>query len=142
MCEPDLKSLITPATLLLFAVTLAGCGGVGTMTFTDDRGTGSQPFPANYRSELLAFFRTYLTNPVGVRDAMMAEPVQRSVMGRQRYISCLRFNARQSDGNYIGLRERAVLYVDARLDRVLEEPGDICAGANYQPFPDLEKMPR
>ncbi|MBB5047858.1 hypothetical protein HNR60_002615 [Rhodopseudomonas rhenobacensis] len=131
-----------PATLLLLVVTLGGCAGPGNMTFTDDRGTGNQPFPANYRSELLAFFRTYLTNPVGVRDAMMAEPVQRSVAGRQRYVSCLRFNARQSDGAYIGVRERAVVYVDARLDRVLEEPGDACAGVNYLPFPELEKMAR
>ncbi|HEY0329810.1 MAG TPA: hypothetical protein VGC77_12005 [Rhodopseudomonas sp.] len=131
-----------PATLLLLAVALAGCGGLGNMTFTDDRGTGNQPFPTNYRAELLAFFKTYLTDPVGVREAVMAEPVQRNVAGRQRYISCLRFNARQSDGKYLGLRERAVLYVDARLDHVLEEPGDACAGVNYLPFPELEKMTR
>jgi hypothetical protein len=86
--------------------------------------------------------RTYLNNPVGVRDAVMAEPVQRTVGGRLRYVSCLRFSARDSDGNYREQRERAILYVDGRLDRVIENAGDPCAGAVYAPFPDLEKMVR
>ncbi|MFX7567136.1 hypothetical protein ABTJ77_19500, partial [Acinetobacter baumannii] len=68
--------------------------------------------------------RTYLNNPVGVREAMMAEPVQRTIGGRLRYVSCLRYAARESDGRYREPRERAVVYVDARLDRVMENPGE------------------
>src|SRR4030088_1544026 len=112
------------------------------ISFTDDRGVASQPFPNNYRPELLAFMKTYLNNPVGVHDAMMAEPVQRTVGGRLRYVSCLRFVPRESDGSYRENRERAVLYVDGRLDRVVENASDICAGAVYAPFPELEKLTR
>ena len=72
----------------------------------------------------------------------MAEPIQRVVGGRLRYISCLRFSPRDSDGNYREPRERAVLYVDGRLDRIIENASDPCAGAVYAPFPDLEKMVR
>ena len=54
-----------------------------------------QPFPDNYRAELLAFMKTYLNNPVGVHDGAMAEPVQRTVGGRVRYVSCLRFTPRE-----------------------------------------------
>lgn len=123
---------------------LAACAGdgPGSMTFTDDRGTGSQPYPANYKPELLAFMKTYLNNPVGVKEAMLAEPVQRTVGGRLRYITCLRYNAKDSDGKYLGQRERALLYVDARLDRIIEEAGEVCAGAVYAAFPELEKMTR
>ena len=64
------------------------------ITYTDDRGVANQPYPTNYRAEILAFMKTYLNNPVGVRDAVMAEPVQRTVGGRLRYVSCLRFAAR------------------------------------------------
>ncbi len=64
------------------------------------RRSTDQPFPNNYRSELLAFMQTYLNNPVGVHDAAMAEPVQRDVDGKMRYVSCLRFAARESDGSY------------------------------------------
>ena len=47
-----------------------------------------------------------------------------------------------SDGNYREPRERAVLYVDGRLDRIIENASDPCAGAVYAAFPELEKMVR
>ena len=112
------------------------------ITYTDDRGVSNQPYPNNYRAEVLAFMKAYLNNPVGVRDALMAEPVQRTVGGRLRYVSCLRFTPRESDGSYREQRERAVLYVDGRLDRVVENAGEVCAGAAYLAFPELEKMAR
>ncbi|MCA6117040.1 hypothetical protein J6524_19480 [Bradyrhizobium sp. WSM 1738] len=112
------------------------------ITFTEDRGISSQPFPKNYRGEVLAFLKTYLNNPVGVRDARMAEPVERVIGGRQRYVVCLRFSARESDGGYREPRERAILFVDGRLDRVIENAAEPCAGLAYAPFPDLEKLTR
>ena len=112
------------------------------ITFTDDRGVSSQPFPKNYRTEVLAFMKTYLNNPVGVHNAAMAEPVQRTVGGRLRYVSCLRFAPRESDGSYREVRERAILYVDGRLDHVVENASDSCARAVYAPFPELEKLTR
>jgi hypothetical protein len=131
--------------ILLLPVALAACAGgdeVRSITYTGDRGVANQPFPNNYRPELLAFMKTYLNNPAGVRDAALAEPVQRTVGGRLRYVTCLRFTPRESDGSYRELRERAVLYVDGRLDRIIEKAGEPCAGAVYAPFPELEKMTR
>lgn len=132
------------AAMIMLPLMLTACAGEGpgSITYTDDRGTASQPYPANYKPELLAFMKTYLNNPVGVKEAVLAEPVQRTVGGRLRYVVCLRYNAKDSDGNYRGQRERAVLYVDARLDRVVEDASDICAGAVYAPFPELERMAR
>jgi hypothetical protein len=131
------------AAILLLSVALAGCAGSDEgREIAFDNGTAIQPFPDNYRSELLAFMKTYLNNPVGVHDAAMAEPVQRTVGGRVRYVSCLRFTPRESDGSYGNLRERAVLYVNGRLDRLVENASDICSGAAYAPFPELEKLTR
>lgn len=130
---------------MLLPIVLAACAGsdeVRSITYTDDRGVSNQPFPNNYKSEILLFMRTYLNNPVGVRNAVMAEPIQRVVGGRLRYVSCLRFSPRDSDGNYAEPRERAILYVDGRLDRIIENASEPCAGAVYAPFPDLEKMAR
>src|ERR1700710_1293536 len=127
--------------ILLLPIALAACAGgddpARSISYTDDRGVANQPFPNNYRPELLAFMKTYLNNPVGVRDAVMAEPVQRTVGGRVRYGSCPRFSPRDSDGNYGDVRERAVVYVDGRLDHVVEKAGEVCAGAVYAPFPEL-----
>jgi hypothetical protein len=136
--------------IAMLAASLAACmtdsgdqgGGQGGLVYTDDRGVADQPLPADYRAQLLAFLRTYLNNPAGIRDAAMAEPAQRTVGGRRRYVSCLRYNAREIDGSYRGVVQRAVVYVDARLDRMIEKADDICAGAVYAPFPELEKLTR
>ena len=85
---------------------------------------------------------TYLNNPVGVHDAVLAEPVQRTIGGRLRYITCLRLTPRESDGTYRQSRERAIVYVDGRLDRIVENASEPCAGATYVAFPELEKMTR
>jgi hypothetical protein len=133
------------AAILLLPLWLAACGGggsVGGISFTDDQGTAEQPYPTDYKTNLLAFMRTYLNNPVGVRDASMALPVQRTVGGRLRYVSCVRYTAKDMDGKYLAPQERAVSYVDARLDRVVEDTASACAGASYVPFPELQAMAR
>lgn len=132
------------AAVLLLPLWLAACGGGGGggISFTDDQGVAAQPFPTNYRVDLLAFFKTYLNNPVGVRDALMAEPVQRTVGGRLRYVSCVRYTAKDFDGKYTAPQERGVSYVDKRLDRIVENPAEVCAGAAYAAFPEMEKMTR
>ncbi|SHH53793.1 hypothetical protein [Bradyrhizobium erythrophlei] len=131
--------------ILLLGSALAACAGGedrDAVFNIDSGGNANQPFPDNYRPELLAFMRTYLNNPVGVHGAVMADPVQRTVGGRMRYVSCLRFAPRESDGSYREPRERAILYVNGRLDRVAENAGELCAGAVYAPFPELEKLTR
>ena len=134
------------AVILLLPIAVAACAGGGEdareAAVTMDYGSANQAYPGNHRTELLAFMKTYLNNPVGVRDASLAEPVQRTVGGRLRYVSCVRFSPRESDGSYRELRERAILYVNGRLDRVVESASDVCAGALYAPFPDLEKLTR
>lgn len=107
-----------------------------------DRTEGQQIIPVNYRSELVAFMRSYLNDPAGIRDAVIAEPVMRTVGGRLRYVTCVRFSARENGNEYLPAKERAVLYVDGRLDRLVEDGAEICAGAKYAPFPELEKITR
>ena len=131
--------------MVLLPIALSACAGSDDgkpITYTDDRGVSNQPFPNNFRAEVLAFLKTYLNNPVGVRDAVMAEPVQRVIGGRLRYVVCLRFSPRESDGGYREPRERAFLFVDGRLDRIIENASEPCAGAAYAPFAELEKLTR
>jgi hypothetical protein len=143
--EPDLRISAKRAVILLLPIVLAACAASEesrSISYTDDRGVANQPYPNNYRTEVLAFMKTYLNNPVGVHNAAMAEPVQRTVGGRLRYVSCLHFVPRESDGSYREMRERAILYVDGRLDHVVENASEVCAGAVYASFPELEKLTR
>lgn len=133
------------AAIALAAFAVAGCawsGGNDGLSYTADRGVDDQTYPANYRSELLAFLRTYLNDPRGVRDAGIAEPAQKEVGGRRRYLVCLRFNARGTDGGYAGVKERGAMYIDGRLDRMIEDVSELCQRATYAPFPEMEKLTR
>ncbi len=131
--------------ILALPITLMACAGSDEgrsfSLFGDSKDT-PQSFPGNYRSELLAFMKTYLNNPLGVHDAAMAEPVMRDVNGKMRYVSCIRYSPRETDGSYREPRERAVLFVNGRLDRMIEKPGELCAGVAPVPFPEMEKMTR
>lgn len=130
--------------VLLLPLALSACIGsedTRATSFMEDSNS-NQAFPANYRAEVLAFMKTYLNNPVGVREAVMAEPTQRTINGRPRYVGCLRFVERQADGTYREPRERAILFINGRLDRVLQETSEVCAGVAYAPFPELERMTR
>jgi len=133
------------ATISLLPIALAACAGSDdgrSMSLSADRNDTNPPAPTEYRPQLLAFMKTYLRNPVGVQYAEIAEPMQRSVDGRPGYVICLRFNSREIDGSYRGIRERAIVYVNGRLDHVIENTGETCAGVVYAPFPELEKMSR
>jgi hypothetical protein len=133
------------AALVLPMVLVACAGSDDSRSFSlfgDSSKDLPQSVPGNYRTEVLAFMRTYLNNPVGVREAALGEPVMRDVNGKMRYITCLRYTARESDGSYREPRERAVLFVNGRLDRMIEKSGELCAGVALSPFPDLEKMAR
>ncbi|WP_213289466.1 hypothetical protein [Bradyrhizobium sp. sGM-13] len=140
-----MRSSVKIAAVVLLPLALSACAASDEskpITFTDDRGVSSQPFPKNYRTEVLAFLKTYLNDPVGVRGAVMAEPIERVVGGRLRYVVCLRFSPRESDGGYREPRERAILFVDGRLDRIIENAAEPCAGLAYTPFAELEKLTR
>jgi hypothetical protein len=130
---------------LLLPLALTACVTTddgNSISFTGDRGVAEQPFPANYRTEIVAFMRTYLNNIAGLRDTGIAQPVQRTVGGRLRYVSCVRYAARNSDGGYQEPGVRAIVFVDGRLDRVTENGTELCAGAAFAPFPELAALSR
>jgi hypothetical protein len=129
--------------VLLLPIALASCvTGDDNRSLFGDSKDPPQSFPSNYRTELLAFLKTYLNNPVGVRDAALGEPVMREVNGKNRFVACLRYSARESDGSYREPRERAVLFLTGRLDRMIEKSGELCAGVAMSPFPEMEKLTR
>lgn len=139
------KRALSLALILALPLALAACFGSDGDRPSLMEGTqagGPQPFPDNFRGDTLALMRAYLNNPVGVREASMAEPVLRELGGRQFYVSCLHFTPRETDGSYKAMRERAVVFVNGRPDRVVDKASELCAGAVYGPFPELEKMTR
>jgi hypothetical protein len=133
------------ASLLLPVGLLAGCGGGSHGRFDSQQEARVNAFPANYKPELLAYMHVYLNDPTNVRDAAASEPLLKQVGSRERYIVCLRFNAKQSSGQYAGVKTGLALFRNGRFDQFTEqkkEIGEACDKVDYQPFPELEKLSR
>jgi len=103
---------------------------------------GINTYPAGYKSDILGAVHAYLNDPTGIRDAALSEPLLKSVASRQRYVACVRFNAKQSNNGNAGVKELAAVFLAGHFDQFVEKATDLCAGVTYAPFPELEKLPR
>ena len=127
--------------VLACALMLAGCNN-DWMRARERSEEANTTRPVNHRADIVAFMRTYLNNPSGVRDAFISEPTLRTLDLMSRYTVCLRYNARNSSGQYAGSKDNLVLFRDGRLDRVIDNPRGLCRDADYQPFRELEQLAR
>jgi hypothetical protein len=136
-------SVLIPA--LMTALALGACAsGVGERS-TEERAAdwnAQNVYPTNYRAELLAYLRTYLNDPTGVREAGISEPALRPAGFGERYVVCVRFNAKGAGGGYAGAKEHLVIYVGGKLDRYVEAGAESCKAATYAAFPELERLAR
>ena len=135
-------------------MSLAGAGALGGCS-SPDLGTtpaelqaqwqAQNVYPQTYKADLLAFLRTYLNDPTHVRGGMVAQPALKDVGQGQRYVVCLRYNARDMEGKYMGPKEGAAVYVSAKLERFVDvkrEVQTLCKDAVYAPFPELAALTR
>jgi len=120
---------------------LAGCNSEW-LRDRDRVVTANTTPPISYKADIVAFMRTYLNDPTGVRDAFVSEPALRGLEGGDRYASCLRYTARKSGGQYAASKDSLVLFRDGRLDRIVDNARETCKDAAYQPFRELEQLPR
>ena len=129
--------------VLIVAISVAGCAGIEGPSAESVRAI--RTFPADYKTELLAHLRTFLNDPSNVRNASVSEPVLTRIQGVERYVNCVRFDAKTGYGGYRGSRDHLASYLGGKLEHFVElrpEASDQCGGANYQPFPELERLPR
>jgi hypothetical protein len=100
--------------------------------------------PENYKQDLLAFLRTYLNDPTHIHDAAVSPPALKTLGPGQRFIACVRYNARNGSGKYAGVKEGAAVYVSGKLDHFIDgrDTKELCKDAAYAPFPELQKLER
>ena len=128
---------------LLFLIPLVGCAGVEGPSAENIQAV--RTFPTNYKAELLAYLRTFLNDPTNVRNAYVSEPVLTRVRGVERYVNCTRFDAKAATGGYRGSRDHLASYFGGKLEQFVElraDAADQCRSADYQPFPELERLTR
>lgn len=139
-----LKAARSPHFLVVLPLlALAACTGSGEERYYSGSRLGrgvAQPPPTNYRADLIAFMRTYVNDPSGIREAGVTEPFQKDIGGLRRYVVCVRYGARDFNGRQTAVSDRAALFLDGRFDQLLDRPGDTCAGQAYSTFPELERL--
>lgn len=134
--------------LALMAVLLsAGCAtDVGpTPAELKARWDAQNVVPQSYKSDILAFMRTYLNDPEHVRGAMVSQPVLKPVGAGDRYITCLRYRERRDGGVYRAAKDGVATFVSGKLDRYFDSPEEVkalCKDVALDPFPELEKLKR
>ena len=127
---------------ILALLALAGCGGGGGLTGPETAGGASaNAFPANYREEILAYQRSFLNDPSGIRGAAITQPAVKSVGSTERYVVCVRFDAKGPTGAYAGTREHLAIFLAGKLDQ-MGATREACKDAAYEPFPELERLRR
>jgi len=129
----------------LIAVALGACAGLSEGPSPEARAAAeaaANVYPTYHKPEILAFLRTYLNDPAGVHDAMISAPAIKPVGSGNRYVVCVRFNAKRTSGGYAGGKDHLVTFFGGKLDRFLEATRDQCRDAPYEPFPELERLAR
>jgi hypothetical protein len=102
-------------------------------------------YPSDYKRDLLAYMRTYLNDPTQIRGAAVAQPQRKTVGLGERYVTCVRYKARKSDGQYAASKDGVAVYVSGKLDRFFDVPAavrELCKDAAFAPFPELENLKR
>jgi hypothetical protein len=128
--------------LALLGAALAACAGSGEYSGPETKGGASvNIYPENYRAEILAYQRSYLNDPTGIRGAAVTRPALKNVGFGDRYVVCVRFNAKSPSGAYPGAREHLAIFLAGKLDQ-MGVTREQCRDAAYEPFPELERLTR
>jgi len=123
------------------AFILAAAGLVLAACSSDSSKTAEDPniFPKNYQSELLLTLTNQLDDPTNIRDSGITDPALRQAGREQRYTVCVRYNARNGNRHYEGVKERIAYYYAGSLNQLVLADQGQCQGAVYKPWPELEK---
>ena len=120
---------------------LGGCASGESISSETKGGASVNLVPANYRAEIIAYQRSYLNDPTGIRSAAISQPTLKNVGTGDRYVVCVRFNSKNPNGPYAGVRDHMAISLSGKLDQ-MGLARDLCKDAVYEPFPELERLTR
>jgi len=131
----------------LLSLSLSGCASdVGpTEAELKARWEAGNVYPDGYKSDLLAFMRTYLNDPTRIRDAAASRPERKPVGQGERFVVCVRYRERKEGGAYGAPKDGAATFVAGKLDRFFDnalEVKTLCKDVVLEPFPEMEKLTR
>jgi hypothetical protein len=115
--------------LTSFLTVLAGCSELG--FGRQDQKPNPNVYPANFKTDLLAYVRSNPVDLLNARDVYVSTPALKQFGSDNRYFVCLR-----ADGE--GWRkEKLVVFFSAQINQFVDATSEQCGAAAYQPFPEL-----
>jgi hypothetical protein len=132
-----LKRIAVAGALML----LAGCSSIGGASAPP-----IEPAPVNYRELTLASVKTLFFDPYSIRDAQISKPAWKASwnLGQGNgWVICVRGNAKNRMGAYIGIQDTAFLIRGGAVLDSFDLSGEIpfyCGDAVFEPFTELEAL--
>jgi hypothetical protein len=123
--------------ILAAAVPLAGCVSDG-KTF-DERYQQVIAAPPNYRALILAHLKNTLKDPYSVRSAEISDASPKFVgllNGGNRPAVCVKMNAKNSFGAYIGIQTHAYFFLNNEIAGAIDNAIG-CNEAKFAPFTEI-----
>lgn len=102
--------------------------------------------PSNHKALIIQYVKDHLKDPYSIRGAQIAAPVQGFaglIWGGERPAACVKLNAKNSFGAYIGLKTHAFIFKDGAIAATFDETPLACQNVKphqYVAFTELENI--
>jgi hypothetical protein len=144
------RNIATIAALFVVALACAGCSSraLDSFTFVQALRSNEKPvepniFPADFKQQILSTVPSVVENANGYRDAYYSDPARDPTGQVMVYMSCVRFDARDSaTGQYAGSKDYVLFYYGGQLSQFVQAAQNQCARPAYKPFPELDQLCR
>jgi hypothetical protein len=123
------KSHPALAAVLLAALTVTACSDF--KLGQQDQKTDPNLYPANYKTDLVAYIRTNQVDLLSARSFYVSSPALKQFDLSSRYFVCLR-----ADGQD-WRKEKFVVFFSGVINQFVDATSEQCSAAAYQPFPEL-----
>ena len=127
--------------IIFVTLTLAACSDMRnsfTIFEAKEKPIARDIAPASFKQEIASAIPAAVVEQRGIREAYYSDPVMDPKLNA--YASCVRFNAPDGSGGYLGVKEFAAYYYGGHLNQLVAAPPEQCRGVSYKPFPELEKL--
>ena len=133
-CAPPGPSVRSTGLAALVSIAVGAC------SLNESKPVEENRYPDDYKTQILDLLRRQLDDPTNIRDAYVADPSMKAYQFSPRYVACIRFNARNSTGQYAGTKDMAAFFVAGEITQIVDANRELCGNAPYQPFPELQKL--
>jgi hypothetical protein len=121
-------------------LTAVVAGMLAACASSEDKPVEANLLPTNYKQEILDTLSRTIGYPTNVREAYISDPALGPVGKDQRYMACVRYNARDANNHYEGSTDRIAYFYGGHLNQLIKASKEQCGNAAYKPFPELEKL--